>query len=273
MTTVRQAPAGWDSIAAEYDEVVTPMAMQFAEELLGRVHVAPGMRMLDVAAGSGALSIPAARRGVQVVATDIASGLIERLRQRAQREGLDNLEGRVMDGQCLDFADGAFDVCASQFGVNLFPDLARGVRELVRVTRPGGTVLIAAFGDPRKLEFIGSFMSAMQATVPAFTPPDLSGAPPTRLSDPDQLRQVLTDARLGDVNVETVTWRMPLRSGSHLWDLIMSSNPMGGALVADLTDQQRTEVISALDGMVRERSNGGPTATLTTEVNVGTGTK
>lgn len=273
MTTSSKAPAGWDSIAAEYDEVVTPMAMRFAEEVLGRVRVGPGIRLLDVAAGSGALSIPAARLGAQVVATDIASGLIERLKMRAHTEGLANLDARVMDGQSLDLAPGSFDVSASQFGVNLFPDLARGVRELARVTKPGGTVLIAAFGDPRKVEFMGFFMGALKATVPAFTPPDLSNAPPTSLADPEKLRHVLTDAGLTDVAVETITWRMRLRSGSHLWDLIMSSNPMGRGLVANLTDDQRADVKSVLDGLLRERSSNGPTAVLTTPVNIGTGTK
>lgn len=274
MTTSSKAPAGWDSIAAEYDEVVTPMAMRFAEEVLGRVNVGPEIRLLDVAAGSGALSIPAARLGAQVVATDIASGLIERLKVRARTEGLSNLDARVMDGQSLDLApDDSFDVSASQFGVNLFPDLARGVSELARVTKPGGTVLIAAFGDPRQVEFIGFFMGAMKATVPTFAPPDFSDAPPTRLADPEKLRHVLTGAGLTDVAIDTTTWRMQLQSGSDLWDVIMSSNPMGRALVANLTNEQRADVTSVLDGMLRDRADGGPTAVLTTPVNIGTGTK
>ena len=266
------APPSWDTIASAYDEVVTPLAMSFAEELLGRVDVGPGVHVLDVAAGSGALSIPAARRGAHVVATDIAGALIDGLRKRAKADGLTTIDARVMDGQALEFDDDTFDVSASQFGINLFPDLERGFSELARVTKPGGRALVAVFGAAQKAEFMGFFLSAMKASVPGFTPPDFSNAPPTRLADPEKLRRVLTDAGLTDVEVDTVSWRMDFRSGSHLWDLIMASNPMGGALVANLTDDQRTEVKTVLDGMLRERSSGDG-GVLTTDVNVGIGTK
>lgn len=265
--------AGWDTIAAAYDEVVTPVAMRFAEELLARADVGPGTRMLDVAAGSGALAIPAARRGAHVVATDVSAGLIDRLARRAQAEGLAHLDAQVMDGQALDLADGTFDVAASQFGLNLFPDIPRGASELARVTRPGGTVLVAVFGSPRKAEFLSFFLGAVKATVPDFTPPDLSDAPPTRLADPEKLRRVLTDAGLTAVRVETVDWAMEFRSGTHLWELVMGSNPMGAMLVADLTEEQRANVRQVLDRMLRERSGGRPGGTLVTEVNIGVGGK
>lgn len=267
-----QVPPGWDSIAAEYDEVVTPLAMSFAEELLDRVEVGPGVQFLDVAAGSGALAIPAARRGADLVATDIAAGLIERLRARAQAEGLTKLDARAMDAQSLELEDDTFDISASQFGINLVPDLARGFGELARVTKPGGRVLIASFGPAPKVEFMGFFFGALKATVPGFTPPDLSDAPPTRLSDPEVFRAVLTDAGLTGVEVETTTWRWDVRSGSHLWDVVLSSNPMGNAMVANLTDEQRTEVKAVLDGMLRERSNGNG-GTINVAVNVGVATK
>lgn len=151
----------WESLAPGYDEFVTPENIDFGRTALGYVDVRPGSRFLDVAAGSGALSIPAARHGADVVATDIAPTMIERLAARAQSEGLANLHTVVMDGQDLEFADGSFDVSASQNGVSLFADLKRGLREMVRVTRPGGQVLVIAFGPPRKAEFLGFFMSAV----------------------------------------------------------------------------------------------------------------
>ncbi len=86
------------------------------------------------------------------------------------------------------------------------------------------------------------------------------------------LRQRMAEAGLKDVRVETVNYRMEFQSGKQLWDWLMNSNPIAGMLVADLTEEQRAEVRQVLDGMLRERSWGGP-AVLNNEVNMGIGTK
>src|SRR3546814_7740276 len=94
--------------------------------------------------------------------------MIERLNTRAEEEGLSNLKGRVMDGHQLDLNDNRFDIAGSQFGVMLFPDFRRGLSELLRVTRPGGTVFLDAFGPVQKVEFLGLFVSAVREVKPDF---------------------------------------------------------------------------------------------------------
>jgi ubiquinone/menaquinone biosynthesis C-methylase UbiE len=275
MAVQQQTPNAWDSIAAGYDEFATPLATRLAEDALRLVDVRPGTRFLDVAAGSGALSIPAARLGAQVLAADISPAMIERLQARARGEGLSKtLEGRVMDGHALELEDDTFDVCGSVNGVSLFPDLARGLGELGRVCRPGGQVLIVAQGPPHKAEFLGFFLSAMRACVPGFTGPPMDPPPlPFQLADPKRLHQELSDVGLAEVRVQTSTWQMEFSSAAHLWDVVTNSNPIGQAMVANLPQAQRTDVQKVLDGMLRERSGGGPTAVLTAEVNVGIGVK
>src|SRR3712207_1125100 len=113
----------WDEIAAGYDECVTPTHMWLANEALRLAGLRPGMRLLDVAPGSGALSIPAARLGALVLAADLSPNMVERLKARAREEGLSNVEARVMDGHALELEDDTFDISGSQFGVMLFPDL------------------------------------------------------------------------------------------------------------------------------------------------------
>jgi ubiquinone/menaquinone biosynthesis C-methylase UbiE len=179
-----QTRDAWDDIAAGYDEFVTPTHMWLANEGLRRADLRSNMRFLDVAAGSGALSIPAARLGAQVLATDISPAMVERLQARARKERL-SLETRVMDGHALELEDNSFDISGSQFGVMLFPDMPRGISELARVTKPGGRVLMTVYGVPQKIEFFGFFVSAIRAAVPGFTGPPLDPPPlPFQLQDP-----------------------------------------------------------------------------------------
>ena len=107
-----QTRSAWDKIAAGYDQFVTPTHMDLGEDALHRAGLRPGMRFLDVAAGSGALSIPAARLGAQVLATDQSPVMLELLRARARQEGL-NIETRVMDGHALELDDNSFDMAGS----------------------------------------------------------------------------------------------------------------------------------------------------------------
>lgn len=276
MTTQAQEQTreSWDAIAAGYDEFVTPTHMWLGNEALTRAGVGSGTRFLDVAAGSGALSIPAARRGAQVVATDLSPAMVERLGARAREEGLPQLEVRVMDGHALDLEDESFDVCGSQFGVMLFPDLPRAVGEMARVARPGGRVLMVVYGPPTQIEFLGFFMAAIQSVVPEFTGLPLDPPPlPFQVADPERLRQALADAGLADVRVETIIESLEFHSGQQMWNWLVNSNPIAEMLIADLTEEQRAAVRRALEGMVRERSGGGGPAVLTNPIHIGIGTR
>jgi ubiquinone/menaquinone biosynthesis C-methylase UbiE len=274
--TPDQTRAAWDQIAAGYDQYVTPTNLELGADALRSVGLRPGMRVLDVAAGSGGLSLPAARRGAQVLAVDISPAMVARLEARARREGLTNLEARVMDGHALELEDDTFDLAGSQFGVMLFPDLPRGLRELTRVTRPGGRVLLVVMGPPPSVEFFAFFVRAIQAAVPGFTGPPSDPPPlPFQVADPDALRRALANAGLRDVRVETVAERVEFRSGDHLWDWVTNSNPLAGAILADLrlTDEQRTVIRQALGRLLRERSGGSDPAVLTNQVHIGVGRK
>jgi SAM-dependent methyltransferase len=112
------------------------------------------------------LSIPAARLGARVLATDFSPVMVARLDARAREEGLPNLESRVMDGHRLELEDGTFDVAGSQFGIMLFPDRPRALGELARVLRPGGHALMVVFGPARSVEAF-AFLLRRRARCPS----------------------------------------------------------------------------------------------------------
>jgi SAM-dependent methyltransferase len=187
--------------------------------------------------------------------------MIERFRARVREEGLSNAESRVMDVHALDIKDDTFDVTGSQFGVMLVPDQPLALREMVRVTRPGGRVLLIAYGSPAESEALQVFIEALQAVDPDFE--GLPDDPPPlefQVADPEVLRQRLTDAGLRDVTVDTThEERLEIGSGQQLWDWILGSNPISGVIVGDLTTEQQTSARQVLDEMLRRRSHGtGP---------------
>ena len=134
-------PAHWDSAAQHYEKTAHPFTALYAQAALARVPLSPESRVLDVAAGTGALALAAAQTGAQVLATDFSPGMVARI----AAAGLRNVDARVMDGQALALPDASFDAVFSIFGVIMFPDWRKGLAEMARVTRPGGTGVVATW--------------------------------------------------------------------------------------------------------------------------------
>jgi len=130
--------------------------------------------------------------------------MIARFEARVHQEGRAEAEGRVMDAHALELDDDSFDLTGSQFGVMLVPDQPLALREMVRVTKPGGRDLLIAYGPPAEFETLQFFILALQAVVPDFEgfpddPPPLE----FQVADSEVLRQRLTDAGLKNVTVDT----------------------------------------------------------------------
>lgn len=265
----------WDKIAEGYDKTNTFTQMRLGNESLLRAGLRRGMRFLDVASGSGALSIPAARIGADVTAIDLSPVMIELLTKRARNEGLD-VKAFTMDGHNLQFLANSFDIAGSQFGVMLFPDMPRGIHEMVRVTKPGGCVLLNAYGNPNKIDFLSFIVRAVQSVRPAFDGPPADPLPPEfQLADPGRLKSEFRAAGLINVEVETVTESTEFESGKSLWEWIIWSNPIVEHIfgMLNITEEEKITIRSTLDSIVAERRGSGKSAVLTNPVNVGIGTK
>lgn len=133
-----------------------------AAELITRLGLAAGERLLDVACGSGNLALPAARAGAVVTAIDIAPNLVAQTRRHALAEGLPILAD-VGDAEEMPYADGAFDTVVSMFGVMFAARPARATAQLARVCRPGGRIVLANWTPEG---FIGRMFAITREHVP-----------------------------------------------------------------------------------------------------------
>jgi ubiquinone/menaquinone biosynthesis C-methylase UbiE len=156
-----------------------------AEEFIARIGIKSGAKMLDIACGTGNLSIPAARRGAKVTGVDIATNLIEQARQRAAKEGVD-VRFDEGDAEQLPYGDGEFDSIMTMFGAMFAPRPERVASEMVRVCRSGGTIVMANW---TQRGFTGKVFAAGVRFVP---PPE--GVPsPLLWGDPDTVKKRLAN--------------------------------------------------------------------------------
>ncbi|MEE3749951.1 class I SAM-dependent methyltransferase [Mycobacterium intracellulare] len=151
------------------EEVMAPLG----PALVQATGLGPGVRVLDVAAGSGNISLPAAAAGAAVVSTDLTPELLRRSRDRAAAQGL-TIDYREANAHALPFGDGEFDVVMSAIGVQFAPDQQRAASELVRVCRPGGTIGVISWTPE-------GFFGRMLATIRPYRPSLSHPVPPAAL--------------------------------------------------------------------------------------------
>jgi SAM-dependent methyltransferase len=192
--------ASW--MAGDFGQIAKRMA-NGAEEFVARLDLRPGMKVLDVACGTGNQSIPAARTGASVTGVDIAPNLLEQARQRAAEQHL-NIQFDEGDAEQLPYAEGQFDVVLSMFGAMFGPRPEVVANELKRVCRSGGLI---AMGNWTPESFVGKTFQINGKHVappPKVAPPMLWGREDVvreRLGSgvtiETQKRMVLFDPQLG----------------------------------------------------------------------------
>jgi O-methyltransferase/aklanonic acid methyltransferase len=138
----------FDDAADTYDQAGPSLFTRFGTRLAEHMPLTPGMTILDVATGKGAVILPIARRvgpSGHVTGVDLSGTILQEADRAVCAAGLTNVELCKMDAEHLQFPDGAFDAVTCAFSLFLFPDLDAALREMYRVCRPGGLLGVSLF--------------------------------------------------------------------------------------------------------------------------------
>jgi SAM-dependent methyltransferase len=176
--------------SGDYPSMVETFLLPLGPRLVDACGITEGTSVLDVAAGTGNASLPAAERGAKVTASDLTPELLEAGRARAEAQGLE-LDWIEADAENLPFDDGSFDVVMSSIGAMFAPHHQEVANELVRVCRPGGTIGLLSWTPE-------GMIGELFRTMGPFMPPPPPGAQPAPLwGSEDHLKELFG---------ERVTW-------------------------------------------------------------------
>lgn len=217
-----QSARGWNDHSAS----IRAWLAQATEAMIDMAGIAPGARVLDVAAGAGDQTLDIARRvGPQgfVLATDLSPAIMALAQDNVARAGCTQVRTLVADGERLPVEDAGFDATVSRLGLMFFPDPLQGLREMHRALRPGGGACTMVFAGPERNPCLGILMStalrhAGLAPRDPFQPGSLMS-----LGRPGAADELFRRAGFRDVATTALQAPFRLPTAAHYLDFIRSS--------------------------------------------------
>ena len=199
--------AAWSS--GNYAVVGTTLQI-VGEQLCEALDLRSGSKVLDVAAGSGMVSLAAARRWCDVTSTDYVPALLESGRARATADGL-SIEFKEADAESLPFDDATFDAVVSTFGVMFTPNQAQAASELARVCKPGGRIGLANWTPD-------GFIGQVFKTLGRYLPPPTGAKSPALWGTRAALKDMLGN-QASSIKAEPRMFKFRYRSPEHFLDV------------------------------------------------------
>ncbi|MDP9363402.1 MAG: methyltransferase domain-containing protein [Chloroflexota bacterium] len=248
--------AQWQAAAEAWDRWTPALRAWLGpatETMLDLARLAPGDRVLDVAAGAGEPAISAARRvgpSGSVLATDISPNILAYARRAAAAAGLTNVETRVMDGERLELPDASFDAVLSRVGLIYFPDQPRALAEIRRVLKSGGRVAAMVYSTAENNRFFSIPVRIIRRR--AGLPPPAPGQPgPFSLGGAGLLEDAYRRAGFREVEARTIP--APVRMASAA-ECVRFERESFGALhqmMAGLTEAEREDTWAEIERELR----------------------
>ena len=212
-----------------YDRFIGRYGAALGDAVLEAASVRPGMRVLDVGCGSGALAARAANvvGAENVAAVDPSEPFVEGCRARVP-----GADVRVAPAESLPFRDGTFDAVLAQLVVNFMSDAPRGLAEMVRVAKPGGVVGAAVWDYAGEMRLLRAFWDSAAAVAPETAARDESRT--LRYATPGELTGLWSGAALDDVSVSALEVDAQYDDFDDLWTPFLAGIGPAGALAASL---------------------------------------
>lgn len=243
--------AYWTARADRFDEGVAAYHGQF----LDAAGIVAGERVLDIGCGTGQTTRDAARRAVggTALGVDLSSPMIALARERAEREGVGNVEFAQADAQVHAFGEQRFDVAISRSGAMFFGDARAAFANIGRALRTGGRLVLMAWQPVERNAWVLAFRAALalgrDLPVP---PPDAPG--PFSLSDPDRVRDLLGSAGFHDVRLRELA--EPMYFGRDADDAVEFIGGQFAGMLDGLDTGDRSRALANLRATMTERQTG-----------------
>jgi SAM-dependent methyltransferase len=230
MTAKRSVAPGWEKWNGPHRTQWRPVV----DWLLRHARVDAGMRVLDIACGTGQPAIPAAekvRPGGRVVGVDTDTEMLAACSRLARQAGIDNLDLQQMDMHALNFPEASFDAVTFGFGLMFAKDPVKVMLEVRRVLKPGGYFALAVWGDPKRNAMFTATARALEALgQPA---PDPKAPGPFRLAPHGELQSVIRAAGFADFSVESAPFHIDAATPDQMWEMMTDMNSVLSAALAD----------------------------------------
>jgi SAM-dependent methyltransferase len=248
----------WNDNAAawrEHNDTIRTMFAPLTAAIIEDAQISNGQSVLDVAGGPGEPSLTIAEHvgpTGSVTHTDAVAGMVATATDEAKRRGLTNMHFQQCLADALPFPEDAFDVVVSRLGAMFFPDIFAALKEMLRVTKPGGALCLIVWGRNEANPFTSIVTKVMSRYVPM--PPAEPDAPGAfRFSEPGKLERLLTAAGATNVRERELNFRIeaPL-SIDQFWQLRASTSGTLREKLATLSAEDVQRAAADVKAAVRE---------------------
>jgi SAM-dependent methyltransferase len=229
--------AAWNAAADAYTDPALSFRDYFAVRILERLGLRPGVRLLDVCCGAGAVALPAAAaagpRG-RVVAMDFAEAMLRRGAGRAAAAGVRNIAWHVGELEALPFAPATFDAVVCAFGLHYAPDMRAATRALWQLVRPGGKLLVATWAGHLFEPADAAFWDAVRRVRPSLA---VTSNPWDPIDTPAALAAMVASAGVPGGAVLQAPYSHLLLRPDDWWHIVLGTHYR--AVVDALTPRER----------------------------------